>query len=144
MDGAITFLIYAIAISALLLDRPSDVFAAIVFCAGLILHDSFLGGLDGYLYFVSAAFVDLLIIVILGLTLSANVLAFKLQVLSLLSIVTNSIGWLLWLNYSQSYLYAYIFAALYLSAIIIIMQRGRYVGCTIDDWVRVNLCMHRH
>lgn len=132
----IEWIIIAIAFLALRQDERRFP-AALVFAASLLIHDVFLSKLDGLFYYGSAALFDLIVITWLANLRQTSRLTVNLLRLSLVSIVLNFSGWIMWIMYQLPALYNLSYIVLYLCAIIALIKKeglgdGSY---TLDRWV---------
>lgn len=131
----IEWLIVAIAFLALRQDERRFT-AALIFAASLLIHDVFLSELGGLLYYGSAAFFDLLVITWLANLKQTSRLTVSILRISLVSIVLNFTGWLMWISYLKPSLYNLSYIILYTCAIIALIKKegledGSY---TLDRW----------
>ena len=133
----ITYLLYGMAVAALVQPNAPRLFAALVFSSLILTHDGFLSDLDGLAYYGSAALFDLLAIILMSGIHPVPRLVVRLQLICLLSVCLNAIGWALWVTYLPPLIYDWAFLALYTWAVITLIQRdGAHDvgGYTMDRW----------
>jgi hypothetical protein len=106
------------------------VLAFLIFVLLTMSHDCFYGDYDGFGYFSTAAWFDVLIII--SLTPIKTKFSFDLQLLSVLSIFMNFCGWLLWQGYYEPTAYMSSYVVFYIYAIYLFVRndngRGQVVG----------------
>jgi hypothetical protein len=133
----VNYLILVLCTVALLQPTPARLKVAGVFSGAALLHCIMGEQLDGNMYYLSAAVLDLAIII----TITAN---FKetsqitrgIHRVCLASIVLNTSGWVTYMLYIPPSGYNLSFIFLHLWSIIILMKRNRrYAGDnTLDTW----------
>lgn len=94
-----------------------------LFCYSAILHDVLFGAADGEMYYLSAAAFDFVVVMVLHRLFDSK-LSVTIQKISLLSMLLNFGGYILWYNYMEPMMYDYLFLALYAYAIFIFIGRG--------------------
>ena len=131
----IEWIIIAIAFLALRQDERRFP-AALIFAASLLIHDRFLAELDGLLYYGSAAIFDLAVITWLANLRQTCKLTVNLLRVSLVSIVLNFGGWLMWITYQPPALYNLSYIILYSCAIVALINKEglKHGGYTLDGW----------
>lgn len=125
----LTLLIIAICI------RPS--IAAIIFTVVTVGFSMLWDGLDGMLYYPAAALADFTVIILLSF-FTVTPIIIRLFWLSILSVLFNAGGWLLWWAYMPPTVYNWCFGLLYTVAIIVILLRNDTDGLRV-----IRLCIHR-
>lgn len=91
-------------------------------------------GFTGYGYYFSAAMFDLGVIITLN-HMMQNKTSYYLQIIALISIVLNFLGWLLWFFYFPPIAYDIAFLTLYIITVLVILRRGLLHGVfTIYQW----------
>lgn len=91
-----------------------------IFCCITLSHDIYLSHLDGFLYYGSAAFFDLVIILLLAALYAPCDMILKLQKVCLVSILVNLIGWVCWYLYLPPVVYNVAFLLIYLHVLVIL------------------------
>lgn len=125
----LTLLIIAICI------RPS--IAAIMFTVVTVGFSMLWDGLDGMLYYPAAALADFTVIFLLSF-FTVTPIIIRLFWLSILSVLFNAGGWLLWWAYMPPTVYNWCFGLLYTVAIIVILLRNDTDGLRV-----IRLYIHR-
>ena len=133
----INALIAAIFIVALFQPDSERRFPALIFAFFIWLHCVSLSGLEGFWYFFTAGLCDVAIISLIACWAKVSSLSDSLITISILSVVVNFYGWLLWMSYLPVYSYNYSITALYLIAIISLLR-----GDCANDYAR-NYQRHR-
>jgi hypothetical protein len=118
----INALISAILIIALFQTNSDRRFPALVFALFVWLHCVSMSGLEGFWYFFTAGLCDIVIIAIIACWARVSALADSLITISIISIVFNCYGWLLWVSYLPVSSYNYSITALYLIAILSLLR----------------------
>lgn len=136
----VSALIVAICLAALFQPTRTRVIAALVFATMIVVHDALLGEADGFLYYGSAAFADLIAITLLHKLAPLSKMALSLQRLSIVSICTNALGYLLWFAYAPAWPYDMAFVAVFAWAVWIMTRDLRNVGDPADDRGGFGLC----
>lgn len=133
---AITYLFYALAVVAFIQPNAPRFYAAVTFVSLTFLHELFLSHYDGLLYYGSAALFDLFIIVLTSWIHPVPKMVINLHKICIASILINLAGWSLWFFYFPPLAYDAAFAALYVWALITLINRsGLDVGgYTLDSW----------
>lgn len=90
-----------------------------------------LGLFNGFLYYFTAAMTDLVIIKLISL-LPITRTNYRLQVIALVSIVANFIGWLLWFFYLPPMLYNLVFMIIYLATLVVMLFKSADGNCKIN------------
>lgn len=133
-----TLLIYAIAIVAFIQPNAPRLFAAVIFIGVMLLHELFLSGYTGLMYYGSAALFDLAIIIIISGINPVPKMVLRLHNVCIVSIFANLAGWILWFFYYPPLIYDAAFVAIYLWALITLIKRdglhGMVGGYTVDSW----------
>lgn len=104
--------------------RPSRCLCLMMFVAVSLLHHITLGDADGFIYYASAAFFDLVVIFLLSRITVIHVHVLFMQVICLLFIIANCAGWVMWYLYMPPTYYNLACYALYIAAILILLKRG--------------------
>ena len=116
---------------------PARRFVACVIAATEALHYGLFNDLDGLMYYGSAALFDLLAIILIANLAIPSVLAKQVLYISVISIIFNYFGWVLWLTYMPPTLYNGSFIVLNLCTIICLIRResghGRHTGDSNRD-----------
>lgn len=136
----IDYLLLAIAIGAISQRNALRREAATFFAAMTIGHGVIASEFDGFLYYWSAAAVDLAVIVGLAYLPAKSRLIVDLQRISILSMALNALGFILWLSYTPPTGYNLSFVVVYTLAIGAMMRRddvGRPVTRS-RGWVGVH------
>ena len=112
------------AIFGLVFVQPSvdRLFVAAMFGGLTLVHGTYLSGLEGLAYYVSAAVFDLTIVALIAAWPVATRLAVDLQRISVASIVLNMAGYVSWLVYWPHHAYDAAFYALYSVAIFVLLR----------------------
>jgi hypothetical protein len=126
----IDLLLISIFVISLLLPSKFDRTIALIFICVTVIHEIFLSDLEGFIYYGSAAFFDLLIILLLS-NISTK-LSINLQNLCIFSMVLNFVGWLNWFNYMPPTVYNNSYILYYLMVLITILYNG-FMGKTKVD-----------
>ncbi|MCK5018039.1 MAG: hypothetical protein KAS32_13365 [Candidatus Peribacteraceae bacterium] len=100
--------------------------APLIFATVALMHDLYLSSLDGLFYYGSAAVFDFVVIILLS-KLKPIMLVCDIQLISLISMILNAIGWAMWMFYLSPALYNGAFIGLYLCACFVI-GRGTHAG----------------
>ena len=130
-----SFLLYAIAFSACFQPTAQRLYGALVFVSFTLLHEQLLSDLSGWAYYGSAALFDLVIITILSGIRPAVKMVYQLELISLLSILLNFIGWTTWYLYLPPIAYDVGFVLLYSWALYALIKRDTDVGdYTLTSW----------
>lgn len=103
---------------------PSRLLCLAIFACASVSHHVMLGDTDGFLYYGSAAFSDLLVIFALSRLSIIYVHVLFMQVICLLFILSNCIGWVIWYLYLPPTYYNLTCYALYIAAILSLFKRG--------------------
>lgn len=111
-------------------------YAAFVFVGVTLLHDVAFSHLDGIAYYGSAALLDLAIMILLSGVHPLRKTVIRLQVICLISIIANMLGWLIWFVYLPPTAYNFTFFCLYLWALVELLKKDRdnVGGFTVDSW----------
>jgi len=121
----IDYLVIVIVVAALSQVVSKRRYPACVFAAVTFSHWMWLSGLEGFYYCLSAGVCDVLVIYLICSYSQTSRLADTLIFISLMSIVLNLYGWLLWYYYLPVESYNTSIAALYLIAIISLLWKER-------------------
>lgn len=111
--------------------------AAIMFTVVTVGFSMLWDGLDGMLYYPAAALADFTVIILLSF-FTVTPIIIRLFWLSILSVLFNAGGWLLWWAYMPPTVYNWCFGLLYTVAIIVILLRNDTDGLRV-----IRLCIHR-
>lgn len=121
----ITLLLITLVLIALLTKKEYRA-APLIFATVALMHDLYLSSLDGLYYYGSAALFDLVVIILLT-QLRPVFIVCDIQLISLMSMFLNLIGWTMWMCYLSPALYNWAFIGLYLCACFVI-GRGTHAG----------------
>ena len=145
----ISALIFVIVILSVL-QNDKRLMTALVYCLLTLCHELLFQGLGGYLYFLTAALIDIGIISIIVKLKYKTKLTENLVIISACFVVLNSVSWIMWEN-SVNYEFAYqsIATILYLYVIVSMLKRdgiedGNY---KLGDWLhpfRINNMANDH
>lgn len=116
--------------------NAARLYAAFVFVGATLLHEFKFSDLDGIAYYGSAALLDLLVLILLSGISPIPRLAVRLQIISLISIIANMAGWLIWFLYLPPTVYDFTFYLLYAWALVELIRRNgdNVGGFTVDCW----------
>ena len=112
-----SILIVLMCIAAVLQRNPERRKIALFYSAITVLHIAVFGRINGSLYYWSAAIFDMLILVVITTAKtqrSSRILITRLTKICFVSVVCNSIGWLMWFEelpptaYNRTYILIYI------------------------------------
>lgn len=111
-------------------------FAAIIFVGATILHEVAAVNFDGLIYYGSAALLDLVIMILISGIVPTPRMVIKLNLICLVSIIINMVGWVVWLNYLPPTAYNIAFMALYAWTLAVLLKRDKcdVGGFTLDRW----------
>lgn len=112
----------------------SRIYCAAIFLSFTIIHQLLLSGIDGWSYYASSALFDLAVIGLLSNVSPITKLAINLQRISLLSMLTNAIGYALWFFYLDPALYNTMFIGIYSIAIFALMNRDGAYDVGFYSW----------
>ncbi len=129
----INALIAAIFIVALFQPNTDRRFPALIFAFFLWLHCAAMSELEGFWYFFTAGLCDVAIVAMIACWSKVSRLTDSLITLSIMSVVFNFYGWLLWISFLPVYSYNYSITALYLIAIISLLR-----GDCANDYSRTS------
>lgn len=140
----ISILLMMIAASCLVQPNAPRLFAAVVFSGLTLMHEFSLSHLEGLEYYGSAALVDLGIMIAVSGISPTPAMVINLQRVCIVSIITNFLGWVMWLTYLPpiAYNYAYVFIYIVAFAVLIKRDKGDVGGFAMDSWgscFRVNI-----
>ena len=137
IDLAVTVLLYAILAVSLFQPSAPRLLTALIFAFEVNSHDLFFSGLDGFLYYASAALTSLLVIILTSGINPTPRMVITIQKICLASIVANAIGWALWFNYISSIYYNMAFILIYGWAFFALIKRDHIYnvgGYTVSEW----------
>ena len=125
LDGIVLLMMCAIWFGVFIQDDSDRFMVAAIFTAPLLAHDLiFHTVLDSvFYYYLSAGFIDLMVIMAIASMSRFTALSGDLQVISLVSIVYNFIGWILFTSGIESTAYSMMYILLY-AWVIYAMYRG--------------------
>lgn len=112
----------------------SRVYCAAIFLSFTMIHQLLLSGIDGWSYYASSALFDLGVIGFLNNISPVTKLAINLQRISLLSMITNAIGYALWFFYLDPALYNTMFLGIYSLAIFALIERDGAYDVGFYSW----------
>ncbi|MCK5606573.1 hypothetical protein KAR91_32025 [Candidatus Pacearchaeota archaeon] len=134
----VSALIFIIVILSVLQDNKR-LMTSLIYSFLTLCHELFFKELDGYLYFLTCALIDVSIISIIARLKYRTKLTANLIIISTCFIFLNSLSWVLWEN-SINYEFAYepIAAILYLCVVVSMLnwdgvEDGNY---KFSDWLR--------
>ncbi len=107
--------------------QPSRIRLCIAFVFVIITlgHDIFFSTFNGLIYYASAGFFDLFIISILNKVRPVCQTTIYLQRICLASILTNFMGWFMWMMYFDPILYDIAFIFIYSCVIIVLLKKDK-------------------
>lgn len=94
----------------------------------VVVSDALFGAVDGWVYFGLMALIDLLCVIALSSLPYCSRQCVMLIIISILSIVANIVGWLLWYTYQPADFYVNIMVILYIITIIVGLANDRIDG----------------
>ena len=110
-------------------------FALLLFALLCLSYDFFESSIDNnYLYYISAAFIDLIIIKILSLVSKPNNTNLLLQKICLCFICVNFLGYLIYYLDLPSVIYSFLSSVLYMTVLIIAIFKDLNYGRFRDNW----------
>ena len=116
-------------------------YAAAIFAIIINGHDQLFHALSDnqYWYYISAGGTDLLVVMLISNLKCVPRLAIDLQMVALISIVYNFIGWVLYMKGYDAFIYIALYVVLYGWAIIMLLRgEPRNVGdFTMDSWISI-------
>ena len=132
----VTSLIIIIGICATLQPTKARKEAALVFICITMLHELFFYDSVGLLYYGTAAFFDAIIIFSTANLAVMSSLTRSIHRISMVSIVFNFSGWIMWRLYLLPSAYNMAFMVLYVWAIIVLImgERESARGARLDRW----------
>lgn len=130
----VTALIVAICIAAALQPTRSRAIGAVCFAAMLVLHDLMLADADGFAYYGSAAFADLIVVALLHKLAPLSKMVLVLQRLSIVSICINAVGYVFWFAYLPAWPYNGAMIGLLALVIWVLLKDVKNVGDPSIDW----------
>lgn len=95
--------------------------------------DIFFGHLPGKEYFVTMALFNSLILICFRFFVNQTALGVRLSYVSLLSIITNAVGLIMWWNYQSPTLYVNMFIVLYGVAIVSLLKQDDSDVCQLGN-----------
>ena len=133
----LSILLMMIAASCLVQPNAPRLFAAMVFAGLTLTHEFSLSHLEGLEYYGSAALVDLGIMIAISGISPTPTMVINLQRVCIVSIITNFLGWVMWLTYLPpiAYNYAYVFIYMVAVAVLLKKDQGDVGGFAVDSWV---------
>ncbi len=98
---------------------------------------------NGYLYFLSSAINDLMIILVIANLKYITKLTENLMKISFCFIIVNSLGWIMWMAYLDLFIYQYAAMLLYMWTIVVLLnwdgiEDGNYKMDRWTDCLRVH------
>lgn len=122
-------LMVALIVIALFQHDTRRFYAAFVFAGLTVLHDPLFGDLDGLAYYGSAALTDLLILTLLAGVYPVPKMVISLQFMSIVSVILNGIGYVMWFNWMVPTVYNSLFIVFYVCSILVMLGKdGENVG----------------
>ena len=118
-----TILMVSLIVAVLAQPTRERLYAAAVFAQVTFYHDALFGDLESWWYYVSAAGADVLVMILLLPISDRDWLAYRLTMLSGMSMALNASGILVWYHDSLVEPYRWAFVALYAWAIITMLTR---------------------
>lgn len=127
--------LFCVLCALLFIQRGSSrIYCAVIFLAFTMIHQLFLASIDGWSYYASSALFDLAVIGLLHNISPVTKLAINLQRISLLSMLTNAIGYALWFFYLDPALYNTMFIGIYSLAIFALIERDGAYDVGFYSW----------
>tara|TARA_R110000765_G_scaffold154371_2_gene257395 strand:- start:165 stop:665 length:501 start_codon:yes stop_codon:yes gene_type:complete len=138
-----SWLIGALAVGILFQTNSPRLYAAFLFSAVLYAHELIMYDADGILYYGSAASLDLLAVILMGMVSPLPRMVLRLQMISFLFIIVNFIGWIMWYLYQPPLVYNILCAILFSLAFITLLLRDKkdVGGFTMAGW-RSCICLN--
>jgi len=128
-------LIFVMAVTILFQPTIKRLCVALSFVSAISLHDYLLSNHEGLAYYGSAALFDLAIMFFIRWINPISLMSLRLSMISVISIMLNFAGWILWITYQPPTIYNYAFVALYTISILTLIKRDDNVGNnTVDKW----------
>ncbi len=126
----------AIVLAAIFQPNAPRLFAAVVLAGSLWLHELALSDLDGLAYYGSDALCNLGVIILISGINPIPALVIRIQIICLLSIILNFLGWVAWYAYLHPLPYNVVFLLLYTWTLIALIRRdnGDVGGYGINAW----------
>ena len=105
--------------------------ACSLFILPTLFHELLLKQLDGLAYYLTAASLDVLIIVLLSKIARVDALILRLQIVCILSITINAVGYVIWFFYYPPIFYNLASCSLFLLALIVMSldDVGKNTAC---------------
>lgn len=113
----ITYLLYALIVAWLFQPTMARRAAVGLFVFFTIMHELYLSEVDGLLYYGSAAFFDLLIILLTRNIRPLTDTIVNIHMICVISILFNYIGWIIWALYLPPLIYNWSFVMVYSLAV---------------------------
>lgn len=133
---AITVLLYLM-LTALLVQPNKDRFiASSIFVFAIMIHEWTLSNQTGLVYYGTAGLFDLIVITMLHYMKSESELVWSLINISFVSMITNTIGWIMWMLWIPPTLYNAAFVVIYGWAFFKLIGRDKkdVGGHSLDRW----------
>lgn len=130
---AITVLIMLVVIATILQKDQANLSAALIITSLTLFHELFFSAYDGTKYYLSAALFDMAAIILLSRLNPLPKIALDLQIVSFVSILTNTMGWVVWFRYYPPVIYDLAYVVIYSWVLLLLIKRirlhvGRYTG----------------
>ena len=143
LDFIMLALMYAIILTIFVQRCTPRTIVATIFAMGIIIHDRLFYAVseDPWIYYLSAALFDLLVILIIARMNTTLRLATDIQVISIASIFFNLIGWIQYMQGHDVTTYMLMYVVLYGWAIVALLRREpRNAGNTKDNTLGNSIC----
>jgi len=136
------FFVFALLVGAIMQSRANRRVACSLFILPTLFHELLLKHLDGLAYYLSAASLDVLIIVLLSKIARVDALILRLQIVCTLSITINAVGFVIWFFYYPPTFYNLASCLVFALALIVMslndvgkntLDRGRFSVCRVTN-----------
>ena len=138
LETTTTCLLCAIVVVALIQPNVKRFIAAAIFSVALVLFDLSANNFSDYWYYIASGASNLLIVFLISFISPPPKMAIRLQVLSLIMMVVNFTGFILWYLYYPPFIYDLAFAFIFAVAIYILIERKGWGydlgGYSISSW----------
>jgi len=114
-------------VAAVIQGNASRWYIASCFCIGVLMHNAFFYHVENSMYYLSAAMIDLIVMVIIS-RFKCRAFVYKMLFVCVVSIMLNGLGWALWHFYLPPTFYDQLFLLFYCSVIAIFINEGLNVG----------------
>ena len=130
-------LLLLLAMAAMFQPNAGRAIAACIFSGLTLTYTGISGDLDGSQYYIGAAAVDLLILILISGIYPVPRMVVRLQWVCVVSIALNFLGWGGWFLYLSPVAYEWSFAVLYCSALYVLLKKDAddvVGGDTVIRW----------